>query len=140
MVTNAAMRALGGAVSGATGRAGANAALGAGTQGLEQHALELQKQFGVTPEQATAIASQIQEKERGKQAQQTQGSIYENAALNNAVANFDVRRGMALNAQEQQAQLANQLVNSVQQARDSATNAVLGGAQAAQGMFRGAIR
>jgi hypothetical protein len=139
-VAPAVMNAVSGMGSAAAGRAGAGVALGAGTEGLEPHALDLQKSFGVTPEQAQALASHIQERERAAQSRQTQGSIYENAALTNSMANRDTQRGLLLNAQQQQANLANQLVNSVQSARDSATQAVLGGANAAASMSRGAIR
>jgi len=136
----AAGNAVSGAASGAAGNVGARTALAGGIQGLDQDVLKFQRDYGLTPEQATAVASHIQDKERTAQSRMAQGSIYENAALQNQMSNQDVQRGAVLNAQQQQGLLANQLVNSVQSARDAATNAVMQGAQVAAGMSRGAIR
>lgn len=139
-IARAGMDVLGSAMGGAKGQIGASAALAGGTQGTGDEISRLQQQFGVTPEQASALASHIQDRERNAQGKQAQSSIYENAALQNKFANLDVQRGAMLNAQQQQANLAGQLVNSVQSARDAATNAVMQGANAAANMSRGAIR
>jgi hypothetical protein len=139
-IAKTGMEVLSSAIGGAKGQIGSSTALAGGTQGTGDEILRIQKQYGVSPEQASALASEIQERERNAQSKQSQNTIYENAALQNKFSNLDVQRGAMLNAQQQQANLAGQLVNSVQSARDAASNAVMSGANAVSNMSRGAIR
>jgi hypothetical protein len=124
------------AVSGIKGRIGAAAATSEGTGNSAEEILNYQKQFGVTPEQASAIASHIQDRERNAATAQQQGNVYQGAALANRAANLNTQRQAVVDAQAQQAALAGQLVNTVQAARDSAANAVNSGFQTAAAMFR----